>query len=326
MNRVALIIPYFGNFNNYFDLWLQSAEDNANIDFLIITDNKPHRELKDNIKWNITSFDRVRERIQNLEKIKLTLDSPYKLCEFRLSYGHIFEDLLQGYEFWGFCDVDLIFGDFSSFLDDIVLDSYDKFYFRGHLSIYRNNDYFRQLYKSDDGRLPVTYKMAWTTRYTCHFDELFEWNDIIRDAGYRTYENVDYADLRVDKWAFYDAFIDENNQHKIYLKERRKLYCIQAGDGELKRTEKLYVHLQKRKMSVSCDLKSDRYFIIPNRFVNMSEVSVESLTELSKDRFWFDYYKRRIKEIVTNIQDGALVMRYKTFKRRQRRIVDKADL
>lgn len=40
MNRIALIVPHFGHFQNYFKMWLQSCIHNSDIDFLLFTDNK----------------------------------------------------------------------------------------------------------------------------------------------------------------------------------------------------------------------------------------------------------------------------------------------
>lgn len=316
MNRVALVIPYFGKFNNYFELWLRSAENNQTVDFIILTDNHQNRRCSDNILWEIVTFDEIKKKIQDIVDFPISLESPYKLCEYKMAYGHIFEELLVGYEFWGFCDVDLIFGDFRSFINDEALDTYDKFYFRGHLSIYRNNSFFRQLYNSHDKRLPVTYDMAWKTKYICHFDELLEWNDIICNEGFRVYENVDYADLRVDKWSFYEAFKDKKNMNKIFLKDERKVYCVSTNGIEIYKNEILYVHLQKRKMKVPCNLKTEKYYIVPNDFVNLDSISVDIIMTYSKDRIWLNYYYRRVKEIVTNVRNGALIMRYKTAKRR----------
>ena len=39
MNRIAIIIPYFGKFNNYFKFWLESACANQDVDFLVFTDD-----------------------------------------------------------------------------------------------------------------------------------------------------------------------------------------------------------------------------------------------------------------------------------------------
>ena len=40
MLKKILIIPYFGKFNNYFELWLKSCEYNTDFDWLIFTDDK----------------------------------------------------------------------------------------------------------------------------------------------------------------------------------------------------------------------------------------------------------------------------------------------
>ena len=37
--KIVMILPYFGKLPNYFDLWLQSAEKNSTIDWLIYTDD-----------------------------------------------------------------------------------------------------------------------------------------------------------------------------------------------------------------------------------------------------------------------------------------------
>ena len=39
MNKIAVIMPYFGKMPNYFDLWLQSCHANSQIDWIIVTDN-----------------------------------------------------------------------------------------------------------------------------------------------------------------------------------------------------------------------------------------------------------------------------------------------
>ena len=40
MNRIALVVPHFGHFNNYFKLWMQSCIANPKVDFLVFTDDK----------------------------------------------------------------------------------------------------------------------------------------------------------------------------------------------------------------------------------------------------------------------------------------------
>ena len=41
-----------------------------------------------------------------------------KLCDYKPAYGLIFEDELIGYDYWGFCDTDILLGDIYQFLED----------------------------------------------------------------------------------------------------------------------------------------------------------------------------------------------------------------
>ncbi|WP_333562533.1 DUF6625 family protein, partial [Lactobacillus amylovorus] len=40
MKKGAFIIPYFGHFNNYFQLFLNSCKYNSNYDWIIFTDDR----------------------------------------------------------------------------------------------------------------------------------------------------------------------------------------------------------------------------------------------------------------------------------------------
>ena len=49
MVSVCIVGVYFGEFPNYFELWLKSAEMNSTIDFMIFTDQK-YTQLPTNVK------------------------------------------------------------------------------------------------------------------------------------------------------------------------------------------------------------------------------------------------------------------------------------
>lgn len=40
MNKIAIIIPYFGSLPNYYDVWKKSVIKNETIDFYLVTDIK----------------------------------------------------------------------------------------------------------------------------------------------------------------------------------------------------------------------------------------------------------------------------------------------
>ena len=110
-----MIIPYFGKLPNYFDLWLESVRHNLDYNFLIITDEEIENNLPENVRVIKSSFEDLVKKIQSLYPFKISLKSPYKLCDYRPAYGEIFKEELVKYDFWGYCDVDLIFGSINHF-------------------------------------------------------------------------------------------------------------------------------------------------------------------------------------------------------------------
>ncbi|ABG58163.1 DUF6625 family protein [Cytophaga hutchinsonii] len=150
-NKIAFIIPYFGKLPQYFPLFLNSIKDQP-FDVLFFSDIKKPQNLTDNIKWISFSFSELQNMIAKKINIDINLHSPYKLCDYKPSYGLCFEDYLSEYQFWGSLDVDTVVGNFGAFvtterLQDIDMYSAVKEYVSGALFIMRNNDYCNNLFK-----------------------------------------------------------------------------------------------------------------------------------------------------------------------------------
>ena len=171
MNRCIFIIPYFGKFKNYFQLFLNSCGKNTAFDWLIITDNRDEYRYPQNVQIQYMNFQTLRKHIQCMYDFRIRLEAPYKICDYKLAFGEIFNKQIKGYEFWGFCDTDLIFGDIGKFITEQLLDSCDKILFRGHMTLMRNEYKCNNLYKIRKNGMPVDYRYAFSTDYICHFDE-----------------------------------------------------------------------------------------------------------------------------------------------------------
>src|SRR5262249_38799609 len=89
----------------------------------------------------------LNSRIAQVAGFEVTLPTPYKLCDFRPTYGLVFAEHVAGFDFWGHCDMDVVFGNIRHFLTADVLHAYNKVLIHGHLSLYRNseeaNNFFR---------------------------------------------------------------------------------------------------------------------------------------------------------------------------------------
>ena len=157
MKKIAFVIPWFGKLPNYFQLWLESCKRNPTIDFLVFTDQQPEYPIPENIKLFQYTFKEMVYRFEKKIGFPVALYSPYKLCDFKPSYGEVFEDYLNDYDYWGHCDVDLIWGDIRKFVTDELLEKYVRIFSRGHCTIYRNSSEVNAMYRL----LPSNGKQNW---------------------------------------------------------------------------------------------------------------------------------------------------------------------
>ena len=171
-HSVALIMPYYGKFPNYFPLWLKTAGCNKKFDFFVFTDiDCSCYEIPENIHVVSMTFEEIRLRANKHLDFECVLDIPYKLCDYKPLYGLIFQDYLQDYEFWGHVDPDVIWGDMSKFITPEILDKYDKIYKHGHLTIYRNTDKARTFALNKLPCTIVSYRDFYRTNRACYYDE-----------------------------------------------------------------------------------------------------------------------------------------------------------
>lgn len=153
MKKIALIIPYFGKFKDWFQLFLISCKNNPSIDWIIFTDDRTDYNYPRNVMVNYTTFKSIKEKIQENFDFTICLDTPYKLCDYKPVYGEVFSEELKGYDFWGYCDIDLIFGNIRKFLTEELLNQYPKLFTRGHLSLYKNDSLVNSFYRNVDNSL-----------------------------------------------------------------------------------------------------------------------------------------------------------------------------
>lgn len=316
MNRCMIIIPYFGKFNSYFHLFLNSCRHNPDFDWLIFTNDRRYFDYPENVTVKYTDFDKMRSYIQQHFNFKISLKKPYKLCDYKIAYGDIFREYITGYEFWGFCDTDLIFGHLKQFITDEVLDTYDKILFRGHLVLMRNNSACRKLYKTRMRGMPADYRFVYKTNYCCHFDENEMWHVITKKRGIREWNQVVYADIDCNSFSFHAVQGTCGKAKQIYLYHNGAVYRFyMVGGGNVKKDEWAYIHLQKRHMKAENIKNINHYMIVPNCFINgTNAMNAEFIVQNAPEGVL--YIRRRIermKEIVINVKNGAI--RYRIHRR-----------
>ena len=90
MNRIKLIVCYYGKFPEWMNVWLKSCELNSNIDFMIVTDIKLG-ELPSNVTILNIGFNELKKHFSNVLGFEVSLETPYKLCDYKPVYGKAFK-------------------------------------------------------------------------------------------------------------------------------------------------------------------------------------------------------------------------------------------
>ena len=147
MKSIAYIIPYFGKLPKNFPLWLLGCKCNPTVNWIILTDDKTIYDYPLNVRVIYTSYQNVVNRIKSHFNFEVLIDRPWRLSLFKPAYGEIFAEELQGYDFWGYCDIDLMWGNIRNFYTEDVLDHHDRVGFLGHSTLYRNNKENNARYK-----------------------------------------------------------------------------------------------------------------------------------------------------------------------------------
>ena len=239
--------------------------------------------------------------------------SPYKLCDFKPSYGLIFEDYIKDYDYWAHSDPDLIFGNIYKFIKKPAEEGDDRIFNRGHLSFYKNDDKMNHLFMQSSKKFGVTYKDIFKTNYICHFDEGPFLDQLIKEANCKYYRVISSADVLYAKYQFNicnyeskeDAYVFEFNEGTL------KGYFLK--DGIINEREFCYVHLQKRKMEMKTE-DQNHYYIVPNAFVDGPK-SVDK-TFIKTYTMHSDVYEKEFKKVdfkirVDNVKNGAILYRLK---------------
>jgi hypothetical protein len=162
MSRVALFIFYAGRLPDYFRYFLESFARNqdSNTDLYLFNDRFTAAETVGNIKKIPLTFEQFNELASIKLGLPINTNWGYKLCEFRPAFGVIFEDYLKDYDFWGYCDPDIILGKISNFITEEVLTNHDvitasEIQFVGHFTLFRNTDVINNLFRQTDDYIKI---------------------------------------------------------------------------------------------------------------------------------------------------------------------------
>lgn len=265
MKSIVLIIPYFGRLPASFPAWKASALNNPTVDFLFFTDIDGLQD-EANIRTVHLSFGDFRKKIQSKFDFPISLEEPYKLCDYKPSYGYVLAEYIRDYDFWGHCDVDLIFGDIRKFVTDDILNLNRKIFEHGHFTLYRNDEETNTVFLRGPGYGDCDYKKAFTSDDSMYFDEFFGTMPIFRKENIPTYYNRNcFFEVEPRVKNFTSSY--KNCSHVLFRYREGRLYALKREGEAICEEELLYAHFLKRKIDFSAFRPGENYYILPNRLV-----------------------------------------------------------
>ena len=241
-DRAAFVVTYLGiPWPSWFDAYLISCSRNSQFRWLFFTDQETPAWHPNNVFFINLSLEAFVKKANNSYDFPVSLDPSflYKLCDFKIGYGLIFEEWLNCYEYWGHCDIDIVWGDIGKYVEE-MMGHYDiittrREHFAGHCTLYRMDPKLNREHINISGLsriLSDTKRMYSVSERIAqkHFATSSEWR-------------IFASDLEA---GFLDGLIDDWPADIEYEWTNGKLL---DNNG----TERLYVHFRERKKSMRCE-------------------------------------------------------------------------
>lgn len=240
--KKCLIICWYGKLPKHFKIFEKTCSYNEDYDYLIFTDQK-YNTSYNNIKIYYKTLEEIKELINKKLNIKSKIEKAYKFCDFKPAYGDIFEDYIQNYEYWGYCDVDMFFGKLNEFIKDNEINEYEKINICGHFTLYKNNMKFRKLYKQKGGI--YSYKQVYENSENYAFDEYSGMKKIAEHNNIKTLYINNFADID-KKYSRYRCVNHKNYKNQFYTWENGRVFRYYKKNSTVFKEEFMYIHFQKK--------------------------------------------------------------------------------
>lgn len=283
--RILIAAVYFGKLPEYFPLWLGACERNPSVDWLLITDaDVVGLDIPRNVHLRVMNLADFLSYLSLRVGVQLQAEKPYKVCDFRPAFSALL-DLVQGdWDWWGHCDIDMIFGDIRKFVSDEMLLRYERIFSVGHLSLYRNsafsNDFFRR--KAPGLDWVDIFKDPAHRAYDEHIGVNVLWERFAADKFYKNESIIADIDPHVRSFVRSSNYIRvKNNSFQVFGYKNGCLFRFFWMKGRLCHEELMYIHFQKRAMKMKVSPDSKDYFVTRYGFVE-ADAEVLDRKEISK--------------------------------------------
>jgi len=319
INKIGVIIVYFGSTPEYFQHFINGCKFNDHIDWIFVTDIKDIPIVSDNIHRINFSLDAFNNLAGKKLGFPVAIKNPYKLCDFKPAYGLIFEEYLEKYEYWGYCDIDIILGKTEQFLPFRKISNYDvistyKGFLSGPFCLYRNIDSIKRLFT-----LNPQYKAILQNPKYLAFDENIQRSAISGITMVKILYFLQFILSSIFELNFYSFSLKEFRYQFQWFVKRKTI--PEQYPADITEIAFLQHRLKEIKLYTHELLFSDSYYKRINRKTSRIKWEKGILTDMDKNRQIFGFHFRESKNhpgFIIDYYDGSFTITEKgIFKERE---------
>jgi len=246
MRKICLMTCYMGPLPDYFGYFTASCKNNPSVDFIVINDHISRSFTDENIRFIKMDLEELNRYASQRLKESVSLASAWKINELKPLFGKLFGEEFKPYDFWGWCDLDIIWGNIRHFITEELLQQYDvittrKSWTTGHFTLFRNTDLCNGLYQRYKGIIDLLNNPTYFAfEECCHRwnGELFSFEELEgKGLPLSMFDIVKNAEANGELKALFSEMIREYPQPINYRYADGKL--IDLGNQE----EFMYYHL-----------------------------------------------------------------------------------
>ncbi len=184
ISKICIIIPYFGKWPKWINYFLHSCSYNPTIDWMFFTDCGLPDVTSGNLIFHQMTLYEFNEYASKQLGFDLVIKDPYKLCDLKPTYGLLFQEYLKDYDFWGYGDIDLVYGNIRNLINEDVLAKFDLVTFHpdfipGHFCLLKNIGALNHLFK----KCPI-----WKSIF--QQDRMYSFSEIFYKRGIRLKSDI----------------------------------------------------------------------------------------------------------------------------------------
>jgi len=147
-----MLCPYFGRWPAWINFFVESCKWNRDVYWRLYTDCGAPENRAENVECVPMTFADYKALVSARLGITFDPENPYKLCDLRPALGFLHAQDAADFSFFGYGDLDVIYGDISRFYGgarladfDVVSAHWDRL--SGHFAVFRNTPALRHAFE-----------------------------------------------------------------------------------------------------------------------------------------------------------------------------------